>query len=124
MMRMMSPGGHLLTDYTLKVTVRRWKEIGDEVVKNFKYKLLFDWIFCYHHSVDYNNNLSHALTPIEDTWMNNWWECRIFSIILAISEVHEFLILLYFVYCGLRWEGMPILPEFCWKLVWQLSNNI
>ena len=45
MMRMMATGGRLLADDTRKETVRRWKESGEEVVKNFKYKLSFDWDF-------------------------------------------------------------------------------
>ena len=27
-------------------------------------------------------------------------------------------------YCGLRWEEMPELLDFCWKFMWQLINNI
>ena len=46
-----------------------------------------------------------------------------FAFILAISEVNKFLILRYFVYCGLFREGMPTLLEFRWKLMWQLINN-
>ena len=42
MMRMMATGGRLLADYTCKETVRRWKENGEDMVKNFKYKLPFD----------------------------------------------------------------------------------
>ena len=48
----------------------------------------------------------------------------VFAFILAISEVIEFLNLHYFSYCGLRWEGMPTLLEFFWKLAWKLINNI
>ena len=55
--------------------------------------------------------------------MTDWWECRVFSFILAISEVNAFLILRYFVYCGLRREGMTTLLEFSQKLAWQLINN-
>ena len=35
-----------------------------------------------------------------------------FVFILTISEVIVFLILHYFVYCGLRWEMMPALLDF------------
>ena len=93
------------------------------MVKKFKYKLLFDWNFSYGHVIDYHTNLRHALTSIEDTWMIDLWECWVFAFILAISEVNAFLILLCFVYCGLCWEGMPTVLDFCQKLSWQLINN-
>ena len=94
------------------------------MVKKFKYKLPFDWHFCYRHVVDDQNNLRHALPSIEDKWVKYWWECWLFAFILAISEVNSFLILRYFVYSGLRREGMPTLLEFCWKLACQIINNI
>ena len=113
-----------MADDTCKETVRIWKENGEDVVKKFKYKLPFDWNFCYLQAVDYHNNLSHALPSIEDTWINDWWECRLFAFILAISEVNTFLILRYFDYCVLYSEGMPMLLEFHQKLSWKLINNI
>ena len=117
MMRMMDTGGHILKDEIFKETVRIRKENGEDVMKKFKYKLPFDWHFSYHHAVYYHNNLRHALPSIEDKWVTDWWDCRVFAFILAISEVNAFLILHYFVYCGLHWEGMPTLLEFCRKLV-------
>ena len=56
--------------------------------------------------------------------MTDWWECQVFAFILAISEVNAFLILRYFVYCGLRREGITALMYFSQKLAWQLINNI
>ena len=90
----------------------------------FNYKLPFDWNFCYHHAVDDNNNPRHSLKSIDDKWVTDQWEFQVFAFILAISEVNEFLIPRYFVYCGLRWEGMPTLLDLCRKLAWQLINNI
>ena len=52
MMRMMDTGGRILENYTFKETVRIRKENGEDVMKNFKYKLPFDWNFSYHHAVD------------------------------------------------------------------------
>ena len=108
----MATGGHLMADDTRKETVIRWKENGEDRVKKFKYKLPFDWHFRYRHAVDNQNNLRHALISIEDKYMTDWWECQVFAFILAISEVNAFFILYYFVYCGLRWEGMPTLLDF------------
>ena len=56
--------------------------------------------------------------------MTHRWECQVFDFILEISEVNAFLILCYFVYCGLHREGMPKLQDLCRKLAWQLINNI
>ena len=89
-MRMMANGGRLLVDETCKGTVRRWKENGEDVVKKFKYKLPFDLHFCYCCAVDDHNNLRHTLPSIEDRWVTDWWECRVFAFILAISEVNAF----------------------------------
>ena len=94
------------------------------MVKKFKYKLLFDFHFCFHHAVDEHNNLRHTLPSIADTWVTDQWECPVFDFILAISEVNTLLILRYFVYCGSRWEGITTLMDFCQKLARQLINNI
>ena len=94
------------------------------MVKKFKYKLPFYWRFRYCHAVDDHNNLRHALPSIEDTWMTDRWECRVFAFILDISEVNAFLILRYFFYCGLHQEGMPGILEFRRKLAWKIINNI
>ena len=51
LMRMMDTGGRFLADDTCKDTVRRGKKNGKDVVKKFKYKLLFDWHFYYLHAV-------------------------------------------------------------------------
>ena len=98
--------------------MRIWKENGEDVVKKFKYKLPFDWNSRYRHAVDDQNNLRHGLLSIEDTWVTNPWYCWLFAFILAVSEVNAFLILHYLVYCGLRWEGIPLLLEFRRKLAW------
>ena len=99
----METGGRPLLDETCKETVRRWKENGEDLVKKFKYKLLYDCIFRYRHSFDDHKNLRHSLPSIEDTWVKYWWECWVFAFIFSISEVNAFFILRYFVYCGLRW---------------------
>ena len=49
-MRRMDTCGCILADDTCKETVQRWKENGKEVVKKFKYKMPFDWRFCYRHA--------------------------------------------------------------------------
>ena len=112
LMRIMATGVRLLADDTCKETFIRWNENGSYVVKKFKYKLTFYWNFRSRHSVDDHNNLIHALPPIEYKWVKDRWECRVFAFILAISEVNSFLIIRYFVYCGLRQEGISTLLYF------------
>ena len=98
-------------------------------MKKIKYNLPFDWHFCSHHAVEDHNNLRNALPSIEDTWATDRWECRLFAFILAISELNAFLIIHYFVYCELHWEGMPALLEFrrtwCGKIliIYTLGNR-
>ena len=75
-MRIMNTGGRLLVDETCKGTVRRWKENGEDMVKNFKYKLSFDWNFSYLHAFDNHNNLIHAFPSIEDTWIGDTCKCH------------------------------------------------
>ena len=60
--RMMATGGRILVDESCKETVRRLKENAEEVLKNFNYKLPFDWCFHYCRAVDDHNNLRHALS--------------------------------------------------------------
>ena len=69
-MRMMATGGRLLADDTCTETVIRWKENGEDVVNNFKYKLPFDWNFRYCHAVYEHNNSRHAMSSIEDNIIN------------------------------------------------------
>ena len=40
-MKIMATDGRLLADNTCNATVRIWNEKGEDVVKNFKYKLRF-----------------------------------------------------------------------------------
>ena len=74
-----------MTDETFKETVRRWKENGEEVVKEFNYKLQFYWNFRYRCAVDGHNNLRYSLPSIEDTLVIYWWEFWVFVFTLAIS---------------------------------------
>ena len=68
-MRIMATVGRLFLDDTYKDNVIIWKENGEDVVKKFKYKMPFYWNFFYRHAVDEHNNLRHAITSFEDTWM-------------------------------------------------------
>ena len=93
------------------------------MLRSFQYPRPFDWHFRYRHAVDDHNNLHHGLPSIEDTWVTPRWECRVFSFILAISEINAYLVLRYFVFANNTIEGCPTLMVFCRQLAWQLINN-
>ena len=86
-----------MADDICKETMRRLTENLEDVVTKFKYKLPFDWYFRYCHAVENHNKLRHTFSSIKYTWVTDWWECRVFAFILAISEVYTILILRYFV---------------------------
>jgi len=122
-MRMMATGGPLLVIETCKETVRKWMDNGVEVVRRFKYACPFDWHFRYRHAVDDHNNLSHGLPSIEDSWTTQRWESRVFTFILAITEVNAFLALRYFTFANGSIPGCSSLPVFRRQLAWQLIRN-
>eukprot|EP00804_Cyclotella_cryptica_P018989 CCRYP_006498-RA/>CCRYP_006498-RA protein AED:0.14 eAED:0.14 QI:0/0/0/0.5/1/1/2/0/76 len=62
-MKIMATGGVLEEDDTCRET---FCGSGDTRT-SFKYKKPLDGHFCYHHAVDDNNNLCHALSSLEDT---------------------------------------------------------
>ena len=70
-----------------------------------------------------HNNLRHGLPSIEDSWATHRWECRVFSFILAITEVNAFLALWYVTFANGTIPGCPSLLVFRRRLAWQLIRN-
>ena len=122
-MRMMATGGPNSVDDWCKTTTRTWKRGDEDISTTFQYPRPFDWHFHYRHAMDDHNNLQYALPLVEDAWETKRWECRVFSFILAITEVNAFLALRYFVFGNDMIKGCPNLLVFCWQLAWQLINN-
>jgi len=122
-MRMMATGGPLTAFESCKETVRRWIDGGVEVVRRFRYACPFDWHFRYRHAVDDHNNLRHGLPSIEDSWNTMRWENRVFSFIVAITEVNAFLALRYFTFAKGTIPGCPTILVFRRRLAWQLVKN-
>ena len=60
-----------------------------------------------------------ALPSIEHTIITNRWEMRVFSFVLAVSEVNAFLAYRFF--C--RPDPVPTLQQFRHKLAWELIKN-
>ena len=98
---------------------------GDQdVERKFKYMWCpYDWHFRYCHAVDDHINLCHATPAVEESWITKRWECRVFSFLLAVSEINAFLALRYFVLGNNTIEGCPLLIVFRRRLAWQLINN-
>jgi hypothetical protein len=70
--------------------------------------------------VDDHNNLRHALPSLEDTWTTHRWEIRVFSFLLAITEINIYLALKFF-----KWTagGAMTLIEFRRHFSGFLINN-
>ena len=123
-MRMMATGGPLAALDSCKMAKRRWRgEGGVDCSRTFQYTCPFDWHFRYRHAVDDHNNLRHALPSIEDSWVSQRWETRVFSFILAITEVNAFLCLRYFTFGKGAIEGCPTLLRFRRRLAWEMIRN-
>ena len=88
-----------------------------------KYTKPFDWHFRYRHCVDDHNNLRHSLPSIEDTWVTQRWENRVFAFLLAISEVNLYLTLKHFCYTNNYSANFPKYIPFRRKFAWMLIDN-
>ena len=77
--------------------------------------------FLYCHMVDDHNNLRHAAPSIEATWKTQRWPIRLFSFLIAITEINTFIAFRYFVWKE-SYSSMTLL-EFRRKLASMLINN-
>lgn len=118
-MRMMATGGALLADETCKMTTR----VFNGVTKTFQYLKPFDWHFRYRHAVDDHNNLRHATPSLEGTWLTLRWEIRVFTFLLAITEVNVYLTLKSWHFVGDKASELPSILEFRRKLAWLFIKN-
>ena len=75
----------------------------------------------YRHIVDDHNNLRHAAPSIEATWKTQRWSIRVFSFLIAITEINTFIAFRYFVWKDS--DSCMTLLEFRRKLVSMLINN-
>ena len=118
-MKMMAMGGPLLANDSCGEQKRRWTEGGVERAGTFRFPCPYDWHYKFRHAVDDHNNLRHALPSIEHTITTTRWEMRVFSFVLAVTEVNAFLAYRFF--C--RPDPVPTLQKFRHKLAWQLIKN-
>ena len=87
----MATGGPLLANESCGGQKRKWMEGGVEVAQRFRFPCPYDWHYKYCHAVDDPNNLRHALPSIEATITTICWEIRVFSFVLAATEVNAYL---------------------------------
>ena len=106
-MKIMATGGVLEEDDSCKETFCG----SGNARTRFKYKKPFDWHFCYLHTVDDHNNLCHALPSLDNTWVTQRWEIRVFAFLLRITEVNTYLACKYFVWLGVL-KQVPTLVDF------------
>jgi len=118
-MKMMATGGPLLANESCKEQKRRWVEGGVDTAGTFQFPCPYDWHYKYRHAVDDHNNLRHALPSIEHTITTTRWEMRVFSFVLAVTEVNAYLAYRFF--C--RPDPVPTLQQFRHKLAWELIKN-
>lgn len=75
--------------------------------------------FKYHHQIDNHNNCRHSPISLEEIWGTKHWPDRIFSFVLAVSEVNARKAVEYF-----QNDGKSISQlEFHRKLAMELLNN-
>lgn len=101
-MKIMSTYGSLEDhpDQHTAETRRTYKRNGVTTKKEFKYKIPFGNHFRYRHAVDDHNNLRHQSPALEEVWVTKRWPIRVFTFLLAITEVNLFLILRFFIWKG------------------------
>ena len=118
-MKLMSTYGSLVVKGNVKNNVR----IVDGVKHVFQYQEPFSNHFLYRHVVDDHNNHRHSHPSIEETWVTHRWPIRVFSFILAISEVNTWLAFRYFVWGPQKIAKFPTIHNFRRRLAMNLINN-
>jgi hypothetical protein len=118
-MKMMATGGPLLPNESCAEQKRVWMEDGVQCLRRYRFPSPYDWHYKFRHAVDDHNNLRHAIPSIEHTITTTRWEIRVFSFLLAVSEVNAYLAYRFF--C--KPDPVPTLQQFRHKLGWQLIKN-
>ena len=119
-MKMMSTYGGLVVNEGQRESVRKFIKDGKNEEKKFQYQVPFSNHFDYRHVIDDHNNLRHMIPSLETTWITHRWATRVFSFLLAVTEVNCYLAFKYFIWGGA--EKMT-LAEFRTEFAWALVNN-
>ena len=99
-MKIMSTWGTNKVPENQRESKRTWNNGKETAV--FKYTLPFSLHFDIRHIVDDHNNMRHDTPAIEDVWVTERWQTRVFSFFLAVTEVNCFYAMRYFV-----WKNDP-----------------
>lgn len=118
-MKLMSTYGGLVVKGDNKKNVR----IVHGEKKTFFYQEPFANHFLYRHVIDDHNNHRHSHPSIEETWVTHRWPLRVFSFLLAISEINVFLAYRHFVWRPLKVHKIPTIHNFRRNLAMALINN-
>jgi hypothetical protein len=122
--KLMSTYGGLTVDTKEFPTSRTYlNDKGESVTKSFFYKQPFSNHIKFRHSCDDHNNNRHQVPSIEGTWITSRWANRVFSFILAISEVNSFLAFQYFIWKPAGLVNHMTLHQFRRKLALKLIYN-
>ena len=119
-MKIMSTYGGLIENDWQKESVQTYKDSGKTKNVTFKYKILFSNNFDYRHVVDDHNNVGHQVPSLEQTWTTHRWPVRVFSFLLAVSEVNCYPAHRCFVWDEEHKMGFMAFRS---KLAWALINN-
>ena len=91
-MKLMSTYGAVINNVNYRPNHRTYKdESGMTKSTTFYYTQVFANHFLFCHAVDDHNNLHHSVPSIKGTWKTHNWVVRVFSFLLAISEVKAYL---------------------------------
>ena len=72
-----------------KETCREWVDSdGTKKTTKFNYSEVVGNHFLYRHSVDDHNNKRHSPISLEVVWGTKYWPNRVFSFLLAVTEVN------------------------------------
>ena len=118
-MKLMSTYGVLAPPLNQNDTFRRK---SDGTTLRYKYTEVFANHYKFRHCVDDNNNLRHKVPSVEGSWYTHRWPVRVFSFIVAISEVNAFLAFRYFIWSKKMGHEMTLV-QFRRKLSLQMIQN-
>ena len=118
--KIMASYGNMLSDPGWEERSRREHGGGK---KHFKYILPFQNHFKFRHSVDDHNNHRHQVPSWEGTFKTIVWENRVFTFVVAISEVNAWLAFRFFVWILINAPQAITLLDFRIELATQLVNN-
>ena len=119
-MKIMSTYGGLFEKDGQKTSKRSFRIGNEDHNVEFKYKIPFSNHFDYRGVVDNHNGLRHMKPSIEQIWKTRRWAVRVFSFLLAVSEVNTYLAFKFFVWN--KEEKMDFMT-FRSKLAWSLIRN-